>query len=281
MTADWSAIEALPATKLTDLFAADPDRLAKLSLDVAGIHFDWSKTHLTDGRDRRVRGAGQGAGPGGQARGAVRGRGRQRHRGPRGRAHRRARRGQARERRDARRRCHARMRALIDAIEADALGPIRHILHVGIGGSALGPRPAGRRARPRRRRATTSRSSPTSTASRWRTRSRFDPAATLLVVASQDLHHHRDDAQRRKRAAVDDRARRRGSLWPRDRADRVARQGDRMGRRRDPHPAVRRERRRALFAVVVDRLSRRRSRSAGTRSRNCSKARPRWTGISG
>jgi glucose-6-phosphate isomerase len=34
---------------------------------------------------------------------------------------------------------HARMRSLIDAIEAGALGEIRHILHIGIGGSALGP----------------------------------------------------------------------------------------------------------------------------------------------
>jgi glucose-6-phosphate isomerase len=34
---------------------------------------------------------------------------------------------------------HARMRALIDAIEADAFGPISHVLHIGIGGSALGP----------------------------------------------------------------------------------------------------------------------------------------------
>src|SRR3546814_8614474 len=34
---------------------------------------------------------------------------------------------------------HDRMRALIDAIEGGALGPIRHVLHVGIGGSALGP----------------------------------------------------------------------------------------------------------------------------------------------
>ena len=47
MTADWSKIEALPATTLTDLFAQDSERLSKLSLDVAGIHFDWSKTHLT------------------------------------------------------------------------------------------------------------------------------------------------------------------------------------------------------------------------------------------
>ena len=35
---------------------------------------------------------------------------------------------------------HNRMRALIDAIEAGALGEIRHILHIGIGGSALGPK---------------------------------------------------------------------------------------------------------------------------------------------
>ena len=35
---------------------------------------------------------------------------------------------------------HARMRTLIDAIEAEAFGPVRHILHVGIGGSALGPK---------------------------------------------------------------------------------------------------------------------------------------------
>src|SRR6187549_2003965 len=34
---------------------------------------------------------------------------------------------------------HSRMRALINAIEAEALGPVRHILHIGIGGSALGP----------------------------------------------------------------------------------------------------------------------------------------------
>ncbi|MDI1296242.1 MAG: glucose-6-phosphate isomerase, partial [bacterium] len=34
---------------------------------------------------------------------------------------------------------HNRMRGLIDAIEAEAMGPVRHILHIGIGGSALGP----------------------------------------------------------------------------------------------------------------------------------------------
>ena len=135
---DWSAIEALPQAKLTELFEADDSRLAKLSLDVAGIHFDWSKTHLTPeavaafaelakikdlaGRraamfngehvniteDRPVEHTaerGEGA-PDSVARAQS---------------------------------YHARMRALIDAIEAEALGPVRHILHVGIGGSALGP----------------------------------------------------------------------------------------------------------------------------------------------
>ncbi len=34
---------------------------------------------------------------------------------------------------------HLRMRALIDAIDAGAFGPVAHILHIGIGGSALGP----------------------------------------------------------------------------------------------------------------------------------------------
>ena len=43
----WSAIEALPETKLEQLFADDPDRLGKFSIDIAGIHFDLSKTHLT------------------------------------------------------------------------------------------------------------------------------------------------------------------------------------------------------------------------------------------
>src|SRR3546814_12769175 len=34
---------------------------------------------------------------------------------------------------------HSRMRAVIDAIEAEAMAPLRHVLHIGIGGSALGP----------------------------------------------------------------------------------------------------------------------------------------------
>ena len=135
---DWSTIDALPAPRLLDLFDADPDRLSRLSLDVAGLHFDWSKTHLTADaiaaftaladatglparrdalfagehvnvtEDRPVthteeRGEGNG------------------------------------EIVATAKRHHERMRQLIDAIEAGALGEIAHVLHVGIGGSALGP----------------------------------------------------------------------------------------------------------------------------------------------
>ncbi|MBA15174.1 MAG: glucose-6-phosphate isomerase [Sphingomonas sp.] len=137
-TPDWSAVRKLPQTPLRDLFASDPDRLAFLTADVAGIHFDWSKTHLsrdaveafaalaetmdlTGKRDALFAG---------EAINVTEGRAVE-HSAQRGEG--------APESVAQARGFHARMRALIDAIEAEALGPIRHILHVGIGGSALGP----------------------------------------------------------------------------------------------------------------------------------------------
>src|SRR5215213_10645167 len=32
--------------RLDELFADEPDRLSRLSFEVAGLYFDWSKTHL-------------------------------------------------------------------------------------------------------------------------------------------------------------------------------------------------------------------------------------------
>ena len=46
LSADWEAIRALPRHRLTDLFETDPGRAAELTRSVAGITFDWSKTHL-------------------------------------------------------------------------------------------------------------------------------------------------------------------------------------------------------------------------------------------
>ena len=134
----WDAIDGQDLTPLGALFKADSERVERLSIDFAGIHFDWSKTHL-DGqllemfarlaearqfaaaRESLFSGAivnlsegraathvaerGQGA-PGDVSRARVN---------------------------------HERMRSLIDAIEGGAFGEVHSLLHIGIGGSALGP----------------------------------------------------------------------------------------------------------------------------------------------
>ena len=136
--ADWSEIEALPQVKLEQLFADDAERLGRLSLDVAGIHFDWSKTHLTPQAVAAFETLAKAQDLAGKREQMFSG------------AHvnvtedrpveHTAERGEGNPESVARAAdYHARMRAVIDAIEADAFGPIQHILHVGIGGSALGP----------------------------------------------------------------------------------------------------------------------------------------------
>lgn len=136
--ADWSKIEALPKERLETLFANDPDRLAKLSLDVAGIHFDWSKTHLTPEAVAAFEALAKETGLAGK-REAMFGGQNVNVTEDRPVEHT-AERGEGKDESVARAASyHARMRAVIDAIEADAFGPIRSVLHVGIGGSALGP----------------------------------------------------------------------------------------------------------------------------------------------
>ncbi|MGH6659720.1 MAG: glucose-6-phosphate isomerase, partial [Sphingomicrobium sp.] len=123
---------------LKALFAGDPERLERLSMEVAGLYFDWSKTHLDEGLvgefAKRLEASGfvparaalvageivnqsegrpathlfeRGSGIGEEAAIAAAMRGR--------------------------------MRALVDAVEAGAFGDITGILHIGIGGSATGP----------------------------------------------------------------------------------------------------------------------------------------------
>lgn len=182
--ADWSAIEALPTTKLVDLFAQDPDRLSRLSLDVAGIHFDWSKTHLTGDAIAAFEALAKAqdlAGKrdalfGGAVVNVTEGRAVE-HTAERGE-------GKAESVAIARQ-SHQRMRALIDAIEAEAFGPVRSILHVGIGGSALGPDllvDALGREDSRYEVAIVSNVDGVALEDAFR---RFDPTTTLLVVASK------------------------------------------------------------------------------------------------
>jgi glucose-6-phosphate isomerase len=169
---------------LGDLFAAEPDRLSRLTLDEGGIHFDFSKTHLDAqllagfaqlAAERDLAGARE-ALFSGQPVNVSEGRA----------AEHSAERGQGAP--DSVKRAqllHARMRALIDAIEAGAFGPVRHILHIGIGGSALGPkllvdalgRDVGRYE--------VAVVSNVDGAALEEATSGFDPAATLLVIASK------------------------------------------------------------------------------------------------
>ncbi|MDO7843373.1 glucose-6-phosphate isomerase [Sphingomonas immobilis] len=138
MPADWTAIEALPAKKLTDLFAADDARLATFSADVAGLHFDWSKTHLTKDAVAAFEALAKAQDLAGKREALFSGKVINTTEG-RPVTHT-AERGEGSEEDVAKAQAlHARMRALIDAIEQGALGDIESVIHVGIGGSALGP----------------------------------------------------------------------------------------------------------------------------------------------
>jgi glucose-6-phosphate isomerase len=184
MSDAWTKLETAERPSLTDLFESEPDRLQRLVLEEAGIRFDFSKTHLdastlatfTELAEAQQLSAARDALFGGQVINVTENRAVEHS----------AERGQGAPESVARAQgFHARMRALIDAIEADAFGPVRHILHIGIGGSALGPdflvdalgRDAGRY--------DTAIVSNVDGAALDEAFRRFDPGATLLVIASK------------------------------------------------------------------------------------------------
>jgi glucose-6-phosphate isomerase len=127
-----------PPKTLHELFEAEPDRLSRLTFDVAGIHFDWSKTHLDAAlMDRFVERAEQmgfAAARDGLFSGDIVNPSEGRpatHVAERGSG--------APDEVDLATARRQRMRALVDAIEAGAFGQLTGILHIGIGGSVLGP----------------------------------------------------------------------------------------------------------------------------------------------
>jgi len=180
----WEPVQALPAHSLVDLFKAEPDRLSRLSIEEAGIVFDFAKTHLSAELVERFVAladacdfvAKRDALFAGAVVNVTEGRA----------AEHPAERGQGAPESVARaRNFQGRMRGLIDAIEADVLGPVRHILHVGIGGSALGPAlliDALGRETDRYDVAVVSNIDGAALDAVFK---RFDPQATLLVVASK------------------------------------------------------------------------------------------------
>src|ERR1700712_3810833 len=139
MTKDaWTALADAPAESLCGLFAAEPDRLSRLVVEERGIRIDFSKSHLSRAHILAFLALAEESGLAarrdsmfaGEIVNPTEGRA----------AEHTAERGQGAPESVARAAgLHARMRALIDAIEAEAFGPVRHILHIGIGGSALGP----------------------------------------------------------------------------------------------------------------------------------------------
>lgn len=184
MSDAWADVENAETQTLSMLFQAEPDRLSRLTIDEAGIRFDFSKTHLSTGllaafrhlAERQDLAGARDALFAGQAVNITEGRA----------AEHTAERGQGAPQSVQRAQgLHARMRALIDAIEAGAFGEIRHILHIGIGGSALGPdflidalgRDTGRY--------DVAVVSNVDGAALEEAISGFDPAATLLVIASK------------------------------------------------------------------------------------------------
>lgn len=134
LTDAWATVAALavqPEPRILDLFATEPDRLAALTLHVHGIHFDLAKLPIA-AATMEAMGALAGAAdmPGWQrklSRGEV-------VNGSEGRA------ATHMALRDPARRSE--QTALLDLaarIRAGGLGPVRHLIHIGIGGSALGP----------------------------------------------------------------------------------------------------------------------------------------------
>lgn len=134
----WDDILGLPQRPLTALFESDDMRVERLSVTQSAMLFDFSKTHLdgplvdafvrlaqdnglAEARERMFNGEIVNVTEGRAAEHA-------------------AERGEGAPESVAKARAlHDRMRSLIELIDGGLLGEISHILHIGIGGSALGP----------------------------------------------------------------------------------------------------------------------------------------------
>lgn len=137
----WKTLEELPRRTLKELFAQDGRVAAfsaRLDLPDGGIVFDWSKTHLdaqlVEGFEELARAArfdeARASLFGGDIVNPTEGRAAE-HTAQRGT-------GSDASVEEALA-LHRRMKLLVEAIHEGALGEVRHLIHVGIGGSALGP----------------------------------------------------------------------------------------------------------------------------------------------
>jgi len=149
VTAAWAALRALPQPKLAELFAADPDRPARLTRHVAwpvepgspaetGMRIDFAKTHLSNDALAAFEALADAAGFG-AAREALFGGGIINVTEGRAATHGALRGSGTPAQIDEAEALLARMGMLVEAIHEGALGEIKHCIAIGIGGSALGP----------------------------------------------------------------------------------------------------------------------------------------------
>ena len=141
VAAAWSELAALPRPDLKTLFG-DAGRLAawssKLELPGGAVRFDWSKTHLDAALGAAFVKLAEAAGF--RQRRAAMIAGEHINTSEDRAAEHTALRGVGKdssvEEAEA---LHLRMKSLVEAIHAGALGEVKHLIHIGIGGSALGP----------------------------------------------------------------------------------------------------------------------------------------------
>ncbi|MFM2410702.1 MAG: glucose-6-phosphate isomerase [Pseudomonadota bacterium] len=135
----WDRLKQLPVPTLAELFAADTHRVKTLTMLQSGLRFDFSKTHLDTGNVNLLTELAEAQALADKREALFTGaivnptEGRA--------AEHPAERGSGDSDAVAQAKgFQARMRGLLDVIEAGAFGEIKHILHIGIGGSALGPK---------------------------------------------------------------------------------------------------------------------------------------------
>lgn len=135
----WQALAEWQPQKLIDLVSVDPDaRLQSLVRSVADIRFDFAKTHLDPSVIAILSGLAEAQDFAGRCKTLFSG-GIANPTEDRAAEHSAERGDGAPESVHRAQALHQRMRMMVDAIEAGAFGEIRHLLHIGIGGSALGP----------------------------------------------------------------------------------------------------------------------------------------------
>ena len=135
----WRTIKALPQISLTRLFDEDDKRVLNLGLEQSGIYFDFSKTHLDEGAVQAFEKLADDIGltakvddlMSGEPLNISEGRAAE-HCAERGT-------GSPASVANAGA-LHQRMKSLIEVIDTGVLGDFTQIIHLGIGGSALGPK---------------------------------------------------------------------------------------------------------------------------------------------